>query len=124
MADNPMATHGMPSWIEHNSGDAEGARKFYADVLGWTVKDMPMQSGGNYPVISVGEASIGGFNPRPGQGGWMVYITVDDVDQRHKAALEAGASSLFEPMDMPGIGRACGIVDPQGGNVTFITYAQ
>ena len=122
MADNPMATHGMPSWIEHNSGDSAAAREFYSSVLGWTVKDMPMQTGGNYPVISVGETSIGGFNPRPGSGGWMVYITVDDVDARHKAALAAGATDLFAPMDAPGVGRMGGIVDPQGGQVTFITY--
>lgn len=123
MADNPMATHGMPSWIEHNSNDSAGARKFYADVLGWNVQDMPMQDGSSYPVIGVGEASIGGFNPRPGQGGWMVYITVDDVDARCKKALEHGASEMFAPMDMPGVGRAGGIIDPQGAAVTFITYA-
>jgi hypothetical protein len=46
------------------------------------------------------------------------------VDNRHAAALKAGGKSLFEPMDTPGVGRMGGIIDPQGGNVTFITYAQ
>lgn len=119
---NPMQTHGAPSWIEHRGGDPAAARKFYENVLGWEVKDMPMQDGSSYPVISVGDNPVGGFFPQPMEGGWMLFLTVDDVDARYAKALDAGASSVTEPASMPGVGRMATIRDPQGGTVSLITY--
>lgn len=121
--ENPMQVHGTPSWIGHNSADPAGARKFYEAVLGWKVNDLPMQNGSSYPAIVVGENAVGGFNPQPAQAGsWTIYVTVDDVDARYEKALGAGAKSVSEPTDMPGVGRMATITDPQGGSIAFITY--
>lgn len=123
MSTSPMATHGHPSWIEHSGVDSAAARAFYEKVLGWPVADMPMQDGSSYPGIMVGESPVGGFSPRPAKAGsWTVYITVDDVDSRYKAALDAGAKSVNEPVSMPGVGRMATITDPFGASIAFITY--
>ena len=120
---NPMHTHGAASWIQHSGSDPAGARKFYETVLGWTVNDMPMQDGSSYAGIVVGEKPIGGFMPVPVQdGAWTIYITVDDVDARFRAALDNGAEGIDEPADFPGVGRMAKIRDPYGASISLITY--
>ena len=123
MSDNPMATHGAPSWIEHSGKDSAAARAFYEKVLGWTIAELPMKDGSTYHGIMVGEKPVGGFSPRPAeQGGWMTYVTVDDADARFKAALEAGATALQEPFSVPGVGRIAVFADPAGAALAVITY--
>ena len=118
-----MTTPGAAGWIEFSGPDAAAAKKFYADVMGWTVADMPMQDGGGYTGIMVGEEPIGGFNPMPADTGtWTIYVTVPDVDASTDRAKEAGATILSGPMDYPGVGRMTTIVDPQGARIAMITY--
>lgn len=120
---NPMQTHGAASWIQHSGSDPAAARKFYENVLGWTVNDMPMQNGSAYAGIVVGENPIGGFMPQPvPEGQWLIYITVDDVDTRFKSALDNGAEGIGEPADFPGVGRMATIKDPHGASIAIITY--
>lgn len=120
---NPMQTHGAASWIQHSGSDPAAARKFYENVLGWTVNDMPMQNGSAYAGIVVGENPIGGFMPQPvPEGQWLIYITVDDVDTRFKSALDNGAEGISEPADFPGVGRMATIKDPHGASIAIITY--
>ncbi len=120
---NPMQTHGAASWIQHSGSDPAAARKFYENVLGWTVNDMPMQNGSAYAGIVVGENPIGGFMPQPvPDGQWLIYITVDDVDTRFKSALDNGAEGISEPADFPGVGRMATIKDPHGASIAIITY--
>ena len=119
----PMATHGAPSWIEHHGGQPEEARQFYAKVLDWNISDLPMKDGSSYPGILVGETPVGGILPMPvAEGGWRVYLTVDDVDARYQRAIDAGATSISEPENFPGVGRMATIKDPFGANIAFITY--
>lgn len=118
-----MTTHGAPSWIEHHGRDPENARRFYQDVVGWTVSDLPMKDGSSYPGIIIGESPVGGISPHPdASGGWLLYLTVDDVDARYRKALKAGAKSLSEPMSVPGVGRMATILDPFGASIAFIVY--
>ncbi len=123
MNTNPMQTHGAFSWVEYHGEDAAAARSFYESVLGWTVAAMPMQDGSSYPGILLGEQPIGGFSPKAAEGGsWLAYVTVDDVDARTRAAAEAGATVVSEPVDAPGVGRMSVLRDPFGASVAFITY--
>lgn len=117
-------THGAPSWLQHSSKDPAAARKFYEAVLGWSVSEMPMKDGSNYPAIVVGGAPVGGFSPMLGDGGWLTYITVDDVDARVKKAKAAGATIVSKPMTAPGVGRMATIADPFGARLAFIDYSK
>ena len=124
MANHPNTTHGSPSWLQHSSSDPAAARKFYETVLGWKVAEMPMQDGSSYPAIVVGDGPIGGFSPLPGEGGWLAYITVDDVDARLAQAEAAGATVAAPAMTAPGVGRMATIVDPFGAKLAFIDYSK
>ncbi len=118
-----MTTPGVAGWIEFSGPDTAAAKKFYADVMGWTIADMPMQDGSGYTGIMVGDGSIGGFSPMPEDaGGWTIYITVTDVDASVNKAKAAGATILADPFDIPGVGRMAKIVDPQGAKIAVITY--
>lgn len=124
MANEPNSTHGSPSWLQHSSKDPAAARKFYEIVLGWSVSEMPMKDGSNYPVIVVGDKPVGGFSPMPGNDGWLPFITVDDVDARVEKAKAAGATIVSEPMTAPGVGRMATIADPCGARLAFIDYSK
>lgn len=124
MANEPNRTHGAPSWIQHSGKDPTAARKFYESVLGWGISEMPMKDGSNYAAVVVGDGPVGGFAPMPGDGGWLNYITVDDVDARVKKAKDAGATVVAEAMTVPGVGRMATIADPFGARIAFIDYSK
>jgi predicted enzyme related to lactoylglutathione lyase len=124
MANEPNNTHGSPSWLQHSSKDPAAARRFYEAVLGWSVSEMPMKDGSNYQAIVVRGAPVGGFAPIPGDGAWLTYITVDDVDSRVKKAKAAGGTIISEPMTAPGVGRMATIADPFGARLAFIDYSK
>ncbi len=118
-----MTTPGVAGWIEHSGPDAAAAKRFYSDVLGWTIADIPMKDGAGYSGIMISESPIGGFSPFPSDhGAWTIYITVEDVDARLAKAQAAGAKLLHGPMDVPGVGRMATIADPQGAHIAMITY--
>ena len=119
-----MQTHGAFSWTELRAADADAAKAFYTEVLGWETEAMDMQDG-VYTLVKAGGQPVGGImaNPVPGAPAhWMSYITVDDVDQRIEQAQAAGGEVLMPAMDVPGIGRMATIADPGGVAISFITY--
>ena len=123
MSEATMTTPGTAGWIEHSGPDAAAARKFYRDVIGWQIGDIPMQDGSGYSAIMVGEGPIGGFSPMPAEdGAWTIYVTVEDVDACAQKAKAAGATILTDPMDIPGVGRITVMKDPQGARIAAITY--
>ena len=123
MSGSPMETHGMFSWCGHSSAAPDKAKAFYASVLGWTIADQEMGDGSHYSVITVGEQPIGGFPAQPdGDGQWLPYVTVDDVDKRVAAAEKAGGTVVSPAVSVPGVGRMATIADPMGAKIAFIAY--
>lgn len=123
MPETTMTTVGNPSWIAHSGPNAEKAKAFYADVLGWTIGQIPMQDGSTHSAIMVNDAPVGGFSPATEpQGAWTIYVTVPDADAVVEKAKSAGAEVLAGPMDMPGVGRMATLRDPQGARFAVITY--
>ena len=121
-------THGALSWCELQTTDVAAAKKFYADVLGWTVEDIPME-GMTYTVLKAGEEAVGGMMPIPREAEgapphWGVYITVADVDAVAAKAQELGAKTLVPLTDVPEVGRMYTFQDPQGAVISVITYAE
>ncbi len=118
-----MTTPGNSGWIGHSGPDANAAKAFYKDVLGWTINDMPMQDGSSYSAVVVGETAIGGFAPMPEEGGsWTIFFTVADVDASVAQAEAKGAKTIAPAMDVPGVGRMATLIDPQGARFAVITY--
>lgn len=129
MSDNRFNTHGDFSWCELLTRDVEGSKKFYAELIGWTMEDMPMDEGGSYTVLKAGDRAVGGLMKMPSMvppqapNHWGAYVTVDDVDAVAAKVQELGGKILVPPMDLPDM-RFCVFEDPQGAKLSAITYTK
>ena len=113
-----LKTQGVFSWNELLTSDVEGAKKFYSELIGWTMEDMP-SPGGTYTVMKVDSEQVGGMMQMPEQAGqspsmWGAYISVDDVDGIAARCESLGGKILSPPMDIEGVGRFAVLQDPQG----------
>ena len=121
--------HGHFVWNELVTHDVAKAKKFYADVMGWTYDAMPGAGGDTYWIVKMGDARIGGIFPAEGPQwanvpeGWLSYIAVDDVDARVKKAQAAGAKLMRPIFDVPNIGRIAILTEPGGAGIGWITPA-
>lgn len=121
-------THGDFSWSELMTRDIEGSKKFYKELLGWEMDEMPMQQGGAYTVLKASGEAVGGMMPMPAEvpemvpTHWATYITVTDVDQVANKAQELGAKMIVPPTDIPEVGRFSTFQDPQGAVINVIQY--
>lgn len=75
----------------------------------------------------MGEAGHGGImqlqqeNLDAGSGAeWHPYFGVEDCDATYAAATERGATTLFPPMHVPGVGRMAMVKDPFGATFALI----
>jgi len=128
--DKPMPwSHGTFHWNELTTHDPERAKTFYAAALGWSFEAFPMETGGTYWIVKMGDRAVGGIFDLRGQGcddvpeGWLSYIAVDDVDARVTKAVELGAKVMRPAFDIPDIGRIIMLQEPGGAAIAWITPA-
>ena len=123
-------SHGKFYWNELMTRDVEGAKKFYAEAMGWTYDAMPMPGGGTYWIAKAGDESAGGIFDISGPDyagvpeSWMPYIAVDDVDARVSKATKAGAKIMKAPFEVPGVGRIAILLEPGGAPIGWMTPAE
>ena len=122
-----MSSHGHFHWNELMTRDAERAKRFYQDSIGWSFDAMPMADGGTYWVASSGGKPVGGMFllTSPAYDGvpesWMSYLAVDDVDARVAKAIKAGAKLMKPIFDVPNVGRIAILMQPGGAGVGWMT---
>jgi len=127
MSDEKQA-HGTFCWNELMTRDVDSAKKFYSELVGWSMDDSSMP-GMDYTLMKVGDKPAGGMMAMPKEvpaeypSHWVAYITVDDVDAAAKKVLELGGKLLHDIMDIPEVGRFVTIQDPTGAAVALITLA-
>ena len=115
---------GKIGWIDMTVDDADGLRDFYTSVVGWETEAVSMGDYADYSMISPasGEAVSGICHARGGNaelpGGWLVYITVADVEASAAACMANGGEVLVGPKDLAG-GRFCVIRDPAGATAAL-----
>lgn len=123
---DPMKQHGAFSWNELMTTDVDGAKAFYSELFGWTLEDVkPGEM--DYTLAKVDGQDVAGIMKKPKEMAdlpsvWGSYVTVGNVDESAKLAEKLGAKTIVEPTDIPGIGRFCMILDPQGAAISMITY--
>jgi uncharacterized protein len=110
-------------WHELMSTDPEQSVHFYQQVAGVSVTPLGDQADA-YQMLVVGGQPVGGMaGPRPDQEGWpsggpeahwIAYFGTEDVDAAARRAQELGGEVLLPPLDVPGMGRAAVLRDPQG----------
>ena len=70
MSKEQMQQHGAFSWNELLTTDVAGAKAFYGELLGWTLKD-DNSHGMPYTLINAGEMQVGGIMAMPDQATGM-----------------------------------------------------
>jgi predicted enzyme related to lactoylglutathione lyase len=113
-------------WRDLTVQDAEQARKFYCDVVGWTSTPQEM---GNYADFNIhapatdeciaGICHARGTNTNvPAQ--WLMYINVADVDASAARCIQLGGKVIDGPRAM-GAMRFCVIQDPAGAVAALVS---
>jgi predicted enzyme related to lactoylglutathione lyase len=110
-------------WHELMSTDPKQSEQFYQQVAGVSVTALGDEPGA-YQMLMVGGQPVGGIaGPRPDEEGWpsggpeahwISYLGTEDVDAAARTAEELGGEVLLPPIDVPGMGRAAVLRDPQG----------
>lgn len=119
----------QPASQEHHVGkivfaelvtpDLEASKRFYAGLFGWTFHDVQFGRTryseaylDGSPVAGMIEKSIPSGDRH--QPAWLTFIAVRDVTAAEKTAQQHGATVLFQPRDIPELGREAVLADPQG----------
>jgi predicted enzyme related to lactoylglutathione lyase len=108
-------------WAELATSDQDGAKAFYAELLGWESDDRPVGEGSVYSMqLRDGKhvAAIAGQPQQQREAGvpplWNSYVWVDDADDAVARAVELGATAHAPAFDVMQAGRMAVIQDPQG----------
>lgn len=108
-------------WMELATTDQGASKKFYTDLFGWTVDDMPMGPDEYYSMFKIdGKDAAAGYTLRKDQQAqgvpphWMLYIATDDADDSARRVTELGGAVLAPPFDVMDIGRMAVVQDPTG----------
>jgi predicted enzyme related to lactoylglutathione lyase len=120
-------SHGNFFWNELRTRDADRAKHFYEQTIGWKFEPMAMADGGTYWVANLNGKPVAGMFPlsSPAFDGvpesWMSFLAVDDVDARVEKALKAGARLVMPIFDVPNVGRIAMLMEPSGAGVGWMT---
>jgi uncharacterized protein len=115
-----LPERGRIAWVDLTVPDAAAIRDFYRAVVGWTSSDVDMGGYNDYCVhAAAGDPPVAGIchardtNAQlPAQ--WLVYITVDDLEESVSRCKELGGEILSGPSSWGEQGRFCVIRDPAG----------
>jgi len=124
MAEHNTPPQGVFCWNELASSNAEAAKRFYTELLGWELKEGQVDAM-KYTEIIAGGRPIGGiYQMGPEYGNapshWMPYVAVNDVDASAKRVEELGGKVCVPPTDIPTVGRFSVITDPVGATFSII----
>jgi len=108
-------------WGELGTTDQVSAKKFYAGLFGWEIKDVPMGPESSYTILQIKGKDLGAIyqlgKEQLDQGippHWLSYVAVESADAAAKAITAAGGSLMMEPFDVYDIGRMTVAKDPTG----------
>ncbi len=111
---------GQIGWIDLTVSNAPALRDFYQAVTGWTPSAVEMGGYQDFCMHPPGDASpVAGICHARGHNAglppvWLVYITVDDLDQAIRRCQELGGKVLRPAAGAGPSGRFCVIEDPAG----------
>ena len=124
-----MTAHGHFHWNELRTRNAERAKKFYSETIGWTFEPMPSRDGLTYWVAHMNGQPVAGLFPldeprfKDVPESWIPFLAVDDIDARVKTATAAGAKLIMPIFDVPTVGRIAMMLEPSGAGIGWMTPA-
>ncbi len=118
MSFSPAPLVGKFVWHDLVTDDPDSARRFYAELFGWTFDETTGPAGPYYVarvdgvyvagLVSVAAAADGAVVSR-----WLPYLSVADVDDAIVRGTERGARVVVGARNVP-LGRVAALVDPEG----------
>jgi predicted enzyme related to lactoylglutathione lyase len=105
---SPLDRKLRPGFISHTdiaSEDPEATKAWCTDVLGWAFQDpMPMGEGAFYHMWDFGNNQGGGIAAKmaPEQPAVTPFCEVPDIQTAFDEAIEAGATEMMAPDEIPG----------------------
>lgn len=123
LSDGPLA--GKFVWHDLITDDVAAVRRFYGGLFGWDFENTKHPNGGDYTVITVDGHFVGGIvhleDPEAAEySRWLGYLSVPDVDVAVEISTSFGGRAVVGPLNLPNIGRAAAIQDPQGAVVGLL----
>lgn len=113
--------HGMFSWVDLTTTDANAGKAFYTGLFGWTYNDVPIGEDMFYTMFQLDGkdvAALSQMGPEQQAQGrpstWNTYVTVDNVDGTAEAVTANGGVVMMPPFDVFDSGRMTVIQDPTG----------
>jgi predicted enzyme related to lactoylglutathione lyase len=113
-------------WYELLTTNVPSAAAFYAEIVGWAVKDASSPELA-YTLLTAGAAPVVGLMDIPEEGlrmgatpRWLGYVGVDDMDATVAQIPRLGGAILVAPTDS-NIGRISVVADPQGATFALVT---
>jgi predicted enzyme related to lactoylglutathione lyase len=123
-----VSSHGCFVWYELTTTDAQAAKAFYADVIGWGLRDASMP-GAAYTLFTAGEDPVAGLMALPAEARkmgalplWMGYVGVDDVDAATDRLKRLGGAVYVPPTDVPDVSRFSVVADPQAATLALVKW--
>jgi hypothetical protein len=103
-------------WTDLGTPDADGAKAFYAALLGWELDDMPVGDDQVYTMARIGEHRVAAlYKSSQGPPAWLCYVSVESADAAAELAERLGGTVVDAPFDVLAAGRMAVLRDPQGG---------
>jgi predicted enzyme related to lactoylglutathione lyase len=116
MGERTSYAPGTFCWADLGADDPALALGFYSNVFGW--EPVAVAGAGGYTLMRLDGADVCGVYERhadsPGLPAWTSWVAVGDADAVVARALELGARTVRDTLDVPGMGRSGVIIDPQG----------
>ena len=112
-------------WVELTTTDADGAKSFYTELMGWEAEDDPIPGGGVYTMLRVGEKNLGGLyrmneEMKGVPPNWLSYVTVESAAEAAAKAKSLGGTVVKDAFDVMDIGSMAVLQDPAGA--TFAVW--
>ena len=107
--------------VEFSANDREAAGKFYSDLFGWKVEQIPEM---DYAMYDTGSDVGGGFNPVSDSnpaGTTLAHIGTDDIEATLAKAESLGGKTVVPKTEIPGMGWFGIFSDPTGNMVGLYT---
>jgi predicted enzyme related to lactoylglutathione lyase len=101
--------------------DALKAQKFYADLFGWQIQNIPEMNYGLVNQEQTGGGIGGGISKADGAPNYVtVYIQVDDLQKYLDKAEKLGGRTIVPPTTVPGMVSFAMFTDLDGNMVGLV----
>lgn len=119
---------GKIGWVDLTIPNADEAREFYSQVIGWESEGLDMGGYSDYVMKSAdGQGTAGVCHKRGGNADlpscWLIYVNVPDLDRSLQQCRDLGGEVLSPVRSYGGQGRYCIISDPSGAALALFEPA-